>query len=345
MSCIFFFDCRNVRREKTEINRKNNEKSKSTCLSINWKYSKLNLPCQNREYCWPVSRIFISIIIYFIFPLNQSVIQCHWNASQSNFCVSFGFLWPRSVISRKMFEKRTSQSEQAGHFVNQSGTRPKLVVTRLPSFPHLAQFTCFLFAFWLVHWHFAFSEITLFCCLLALLVCLFVCLLHLALRQSINHYSTWKCTLFHQLEKKALNIDVFCFPLRKRHSKTAGSETSGGPEEGELVPTKKKSRRTRESKEPKNENTEPREEGQRTPTPWSCGRCLERRKVSLRTSHCTRFDSCSRILMLIFINVSLCLPLTKWFRSETWRRLCYHGWRTFLGVLWSTSKQPSVFER
>jgi len=28
-------DARNVRREKTEINRKNNEKSKSTCLSIN----------------------------------------------------------------------------------------------------------------------------------------------------------------------------------------------------------------------------------------------------------------------------------------------------------------------
>lgn len=55
---------------------------------------------------------------------------------------------------------------------------------------------------------------------------------------------------------------------RKRHSKNASSETSGGgPEEGELVPTKKKSRRTRESKEPKNENTEPREEGQRTPTP------------------------------------------------------------------------------
>ena len=58
---------------------------------------------------------------------------------------------------------------------------------------------------------------------------------------------------------------------RKRHSKNASSETSGGgPEEGELVPTKKKSRRTRESKEPKNENTEPREEGQRTPTPWAC---------------------------------------------------------------------------
>ncbi|XP_068701953.1 pre-mRNA 3'-end-processing factor FIP1-like [Montipora foliosa] len=54
---------------------------------------------------------------------------------------------------------------------------------------------------------------------------------------------------------------------KKRHSKTISSEASGGPEEGELVSSKKKSRRTRESKEVKNENTEPREEGQRTPTP------------------------------------------------------------------------------
>lgn len=54
---------------------------------------------------------------------------------------------------------------------------------------------------------------------------------------------------------------------KKRHSKTAGSETSGGPEEGELVSSKKKSRRTREAKEAKSENSEPREEGQRTPTP------------------------------------------------------------------------------
>ena len=62
-------------------------------------------------------------------------------------------------------------------------------------------------------------------------------------------------------------ITLDFFSPRKRHSKTAGSETSGGPEEGELVSSKKKSRRTREPKEPKNENTEPREEGQRTPTP------------------------------------------------------------------------------
>lgn len=170
----------------------------------------------------------------------------------------------------------------------------------------------------------------------------FLSLFHLVLLQSTNRFCTKIRTLFHQLGKKALN--VFFFPLRKRHSKTAGSEASGGPEEGELVPTKKKSRRTREPKEPKNENTEPREEGQRTPTPWSWGRCLESRKVSVWSSHCTTFDGWSRILILIVINVSLCLPLTMWFRSETWRRLC-HGWRTFLETLWSSSKQSSVFER
>lgn len=148
----------------------------------------------------------------------------------------------------------------------------------------------------------------------------FLSLFHLVLLQSTNRFCTKIRTLFHQLGKKALN--VFFFPLRKRHSKTAGSEASGGPEEGELVPTKKKSRRTREPKEPKNENTEPREEGQRTPTPWSWGRCLESRKVSVWSSHCTTFDGWSRILILIVINVSLCLPLTMWFRSETWRRLC-----------------------
>ena len=75
--------------------------------------------------------------------------------------------------------------------------------------------------------------------------------------------------------------ELVTFIFRKRHSKTAGSETSGGPEEGELVPTKKKSRRTREPKEPKNENAEPREEGQRTPTPWSRVRHVERGIVSL----------------------------------------------------------------
>ena len=73
-------------------------------------------------------------------------------------------------------------------------------------------------------------------------------------------------TLFLPLFDTKANCFV-SLASRKRHSKTASSETSGGPEEGELVPTKKKSRRTRESKEPKNENTEPREEGQRTPTP------------------------------------------------------------------------------
>ena len=62
---------------------------------------------------------------------------------------------------------------------------------------------------------------------------------------------------------------LILFYHRKRHSKTTGSETSGGPEEGELVSSKKKSRRTREAKETKSENSEPREEGQRTPTPWS----------------------------------------------------------------------------
>lgn len=60
---------------------------------------------------------------------------------------------------------------------------------------------------------------------------------------------------------------LILFYHRKRHSKTTGSETSGGPEEGELVSSKKKSRRTREAKETKSENSEPREEGQRTPTP------------------------------------------------------------------------------
>ena len=76
-----------------------------------------------------------------------------------------------------------------------------------------------------------------------------------------------KSELFLPLFDTKANWVVF-LASRKRHSKTASSETSGGgPEEGELVPTKKKSRRTRESKEPKNENTEPREEGQRTPTP------------------------------------------------------------------------------
>ena len=76
--------------------------------------------------------------------------------------------------------------------------------------------------------------------------------------------------LFLPLFVTKANCVVF-HASRKRHSKNASSETSGGgPEEGELVPTKKKSRRTRESKEPKNENTEPREEGQRTPTPWAC---------------------------------------------------------------------------
>ena len=77
---------------------------------------------------------------------------------------------------------------------------------------------------------------------------------------------TEKLLLSHQIKMRTIKCGFFSF-LRKRHSKTAGSETSGGPEEGELVPTKKKSRRTRETKEPKNENTEPREEGQRTPTP------------------------------------------------------------------------------
>ena len=51
------------------------------------------------------------------------------------------------------------------------------------------------------------------------------------------------------------NVDFF-FRLRKRHSKTAGSETSGGPEEGELVPTKKKSRR--EQKNTRDNNLVPR---------------------------------------------------------------------------------------
>ena len=168
-----------------------------------------------------------------------------------------------------------------------------------------------------------------------------VCLLHLVLRQSINRYSTWKLTHPHQLETKALIKIVFSSEkdtVRQRAQKRPAArkrESWCQLRKRAEEPARRRNRRMKTlSRERRVSGLLHRDHEY---VVWRDVKCLS------RTSHYTGFDSCSRILMFIFINVILCLPRTKWFRSETWRHLCYHGGRTFRGVLKSTSKQPSVF--
>ena len=210
-------------------------------------------------------------------------------------------------------------------------------MTRVPSFPSLARFTCFLFALWLVGLSFCgFRTRVVF------VFFEFLCLFHLVLLQSTNRYSTKKGTIFHELGKIALMCLLFLSEkdtVRRRAQKRPAARKRESwcqlRKRAEELARQKNQRMKTPSRERKVSGLLRRDHKD---VVWRDVKCLLEALIVL--------DLTFEVgLMLIFINVSLCPPLTKLFRSATWRPLCCHGWRTFVVVLWSSSKQPSVFER